>query len=48
MAFDPKDVRNIAVALTLGGLAGAAVIQGDDEQRGNQAEREDPSALNAF
>jgi hypothetical protein len=46
MAFDPKDVRNIAVALTLGGLAGAAVIQSHhDEQRRSQAERDDPHGV---
>jgi hypothetical protein len=46
MTFDPRDVRNVAVALTLGGLAGAAVIQSHhDEQRRCQAERDDPHGV---
>ena len=27
MPFDPEDVRKVAVALALGGIAGAAIIQ---------------------
>jgi hypothetical protein len=43
MPFDPKDVRNVAVALALGGIAGAAVIQSHhDEKRKSQAEKNDP------
>jgi hypothetical protein len=43
MLLDPKDVRNVAVALALGGIAGAAVIQSHhDEKRKSQAERDDP------
>jgi hypothetical protein len=43
MPFDPKDVRNVAVVLTLGGIAGAAVIQSHhDEKRKSQAEKDDP------
>jgi hypothetical protein len=40
MPFDPKDVRNVAVALALGGMAGAAVIESHhDEERKSEAER---------
>jgi hypothetical protein len=43
MPFDPKDVRNVAIALALGGIAGAAVIQSHhDEKRKSQAEKDDP------
>jgi hypothetical protein len=43
MPFDPKDVRNVAVVLALGGIAGAAVIQSHhDEKRKSQAEKDDP------
>jgi hypothetical protein len=43
MPFDPKDVRNVAVVLALGGIAGAAVIQSHhDEKRKSQAEKNDP------
>lgn len=46
MPFDPKDVRNVVVALTLGGLAGAAVIQSHhDEQRKSEAEKDDPDGV---
>ena len=42
MPFDPKDVRNVAVVLALGGIAGAAVIQSHhDEKRKSQAEKDD-------
>jgi hypothetical protein len=43
VAFDPKEFRNLAIALGLGGLTGAAIIQSHhDEQAKSQAEREDP------
>ncbi len=46
MPSDPKDARNVVVALALGGLAGAAIIQGHhDEKRKSQAERDDPSGV---
>jgi hypothetical protein len=46
MPFDPKDVRNVAVALALGGIAGAAVIQSHhDEKRKSQAEKHDPGGV---
>jgi hypothetical protein len=43
MPSDPNHVRNVAIALTLGGIAGAAIIQGHhDEKRKSQAEKDDP------
>jgi hypothetical protein len=43
MAFDPKEFRNFVIALGLGGLTGAAVIQSHhDEEAKSQAERDDP------
>jgi len=46
MASDPKDVRNLVMALTLGGIAGAAVIQSHhDEKRKSQAEKDDPDGV---
>jgi hypothetical protein len=46
MPSDPKDVRNVAVALALGGIAGAAIIQGHhDEKRKSQAEKDDPDGV---
>jgi hypothetical protein len=43
VAFDPQDVRKVAVALALGGLAGAAIVQSHhEEERKSQAEKEDP------
>jgi hypothetical protein len=46
MHSDSKDVRNIAVALALGGIAGAAIIQGHhDEKRKSQAEKDDPDGV---
>lgn len=46
MPSDPKDVRNVAVALALGGIAGAAIIQGHhDEKRKSQAEKDDPAGV---
>jgi hypothetical protein len=46
MPFDSKEVRNVAVALALGGIAGAAVIQSHhDEKRKSQAEKDDPDGV---
>lgn len=46
MSFDPKDVRKVAVALALGGIAGAAIIQSHhDEKQKSQAERDDPEGV---
>lgn len=43
MAFDPKDSRNVVIALTLGGLAGAAIVQSHHEEaKKSRAERDDP------
>ena len=43
MAFDPEDVRKVVIALGLGGIAGAAIVQSHhDEKRKSQAEKEDP------
>jgi hypothetical protein len=43
MSFDPKEFRNFVIALGLGGLTGAAIIQSHhDEEAKSQAEREDP------
>jgi hypothetical protein len=44
MAFDPKDFRSFVVALGLGGLTGAAIIQSHhDGEAKSQAEKDDPS-----
>jgi hypothetical protein len=44
VAFDPKDARSFVVALGLGAVAGAAIIQSHhDEEAKSQAEKEDPS-----
>ncbi len=41
MPFDPECVRKVAVALALGGIAGAAVIQSHhDEKLKSQAEKD--------
>jgi len=46
MPSDPKGVRSVAVALALGGIAGAAIIQGHhDEKRKSQAEKDDPDGV---
>jgi hypothetical protein len=46
MPFDPEDVRKVAVALALGGIAGAAIIQSHhDEQQKSQAEKDDPEGV---
>ena len=43
MAFDPKDTRNLVIALGLGAVAGAAIIQSHhDEHAKSQAEKDDP------
>jgi hypothetical protein len=43
MTSDPKELRNFLIALGLGGLTGAAIIQSHhDEEAKSQAEREDP------
>ena len=43
MALDPKEFRNLVIALGLGGLTGAAVIQSHhDEKAKSQAEKDDP------
>jgi hypothetical protein len=40
------DVRNVAIALALGGIAGAAIIQSHhDEKRKSQAEKDDPEGV---
>lgn len=46
MAFDPTDVRKVVVALALGGIAGAAIVQSHhDEKRKSQAELDDPDGV---
>ncbi len=46
MPFEPEDVRKIAVALALGGIAGAAIIQSHhDEKRRSQSEKDDPDGV---
>jgi hypothetical protein len=46
MPFDPGDVRKVAVALALGGIAGAAIIQSHhDEKQRSQAEKDDPQGV---
>jgi hypothetical protein len=43
MAFNPKDTRNLVIALGLGAAAGAAIIQSHhDEKAKSQAEKDDP------
>ena len=39
MPFDPKDVRNVAVVLALGGIAGATVIQSHHDENGKAKQR---------
>ena len=44
MAFDPADVRKAVIALGLGGIAGAAIVQSHHEgERKSQAEKDDPA-----
>ena len=43
MALDPKDARNLVIALGLGAAAGAAIIQSHHDEAGkSQAEKDDP------
>jgi hypothetical protein len=43
MPFDPKDTRNLVIALGLGALGGAAIMQSHhDEAAKSQAEKDDP------
>lgn len=43
---DSDDVRKVAIALALGGIAGAAIIQSHfDEKRKSQAEEDDPGGV---
>lgn len=43
VAFKPEDFRKAVVALTLGGIAGAAIVQSHhDEAKKSRAEKEDP------
>lgn len=43
MPIDPGHGRSVAVAIALGGIAGAAIIQSHhDEKRKSQAEKDDP------
>lgn len=43
MPFKPEDLRKAALALTLGGIAGAAIVQSHhDEAKKSRAEKEDP------
>jgi hypothetical protein len=46
MPVDPVDARKVAVAMALGGIAGAAIIQGHhDQKRKSQAEKDDPEGV---
>ena len=46
MPIDPIDARKVAVAVALGGIAGAAVIQSHhDQKRKSQAEKDDPEGV---
>jgi hypothetical protein len=43
MPFKPEDLRKAAIALTLGGIAGAAIVQSHhDEAKKSRAEKDDP------
>jgi len=43
VAFDPADVRKAVIALGLGGIAGAAIVQSHhEEDRKSEAEKDDP------
>ena len=49
MPLDPQDVRKVVVALALGGIAGAAIIQSHhDEERKSQAEVDDPAGVESI
>ena len=42
MEFNPEDFRKLVIALSVGGVAGAAIVQSDhDEAKKSQAEKED-------
>jgi hypothetical protein len=44
VAFDPADLRKAVIALGLGGIAGAAIVQSHhEEERKSEAEKEDPA-----
>ena len=44
MAFDPANVRKAVIALGLGGIAGAAIVQSHhEEERKSEAEKDDPA-----
>lgn len=46
MPIDPGHGRSVAVAMALGGIAGAAIIQSHhDEKRKSQAEKDDPESV---
>ena len=46
MPIDPIDAPKVAVAMALGGIAGAAVIQSHhDQKRKSQAEKDDPEGV---
>jgi len=46
MPIDPIDARKVAVAMALGGIAGAAVVQSHhDQKRKSQAEKDDPEGV---
>ncbi|MFY9910735.1 MAG: hypothetical protein WCF22_21945 [Candidatus Sulfotelmatobacter sp.] len=46
MPIDPRDARKVAVAMALGGIAGAAIIQSHhDQKRKSQAEKDDPEGV---
>ncbi len=46
MPVEPVDARKVAVAMALGGIAGAAIIQGhQDQKRKSQAEKDDPEGV---
>jgi hypothetical protein len=43
LAFDPADLRKVVIALGLGGIAGAAIVQSHhEEERKSEAEKDDP------
>jgi len=46
MPFNPEDMRKVVIALAVGGIAGATIIQSHhDEQRKSQAEKDDPEGV---
>jgi hypothetical protein len=43
LEFNPEDFRKLVIALGVGGVAGAAIVQSHhDEAKKSQAEKEDP------